>query len=153
VVTGSLGIAFAQRGLPRQFTPDDVHSIVTTLQLARHPGIFLVRTPVFINGRVVGSQLHGTLPMKEVERLAESLNIRLDKNANVIAVFDPDDGDDSGGGDGGGGDGGGGDGGGGDGGDDHSGPGSHIPANGRDLSNRVDVLLRDIDINSYQFLR
>jgi uncharacterized membrane protein YgcG len=160
VVTGTLGIAAAQRRV-KQFTPDDVNTIATSLRSARDEAIYLVRLPVFKDGRVVGSKLHGTLPMKEVEQLAASLNIRLDKNANVLAVFDPNDGDDTGGstcggsmcGAQGGSGGGGGSGGRPDEGSDVNEPGSMYPANGRDLSIRLESILVDIDVSSYQFLR
>ncbi len=138
-ITGSLGIASAQ-GRGKEFTPDDVGNIVASLREA-DASIYLIRLPVFRDGRVVGQETYGTLPMKDVERLAESLRVKLDPRANVIAVFDPGDaGDDQGGtstnGKG-------------------TGPGSHINTGSAawDLANRMEVLLEDIDTNSYQFLR
>jgi hypothetical protein len=138
-VTGSLGIASAQ-GRGKDFTPDDVTKIVSSLREA-DASIYLIRLPVFRDGRIVGQELYGTLPMKDVEQLAESLKVKLDPRANVIAVFDPGDtGDDQGGtstnGKG-------------------TGPGSHINTQSAawDLANRIEVLLEDIDTSSYQFLR
>ena len=138
-LTGTVGIATAQsRG--KDFTADDVEKMSLTLRES-DPSIYLIRLPVFRDGRVVGQQLYGSLPMKEVEMLAESLKVRLDPEANIIAVFDPNDGGCSGGGGGGGGEGG--------------GPGSHINTQSAawDLANRLEVLLTDIDTSKYQFLR
>lgn len=139
-VAGTLGIASAQVRI-KQFTSDDVRAIATTLRDA-DPRLYLVRLPVFSGSRIVGSQVYGSLPMREVELLADSMHIRLDRNANVISVFDPSEGDDSGGGGGGGG-------------GDGGGPGSHINTQSAawDLADRVDILLRDIDVNTFQFLR
>jgi hypothetical protein len=126
-IIGSLGIASAQsRG--KDFTQENVGAIVTTLREA-DARVFLLRLPVFREGRVVGSRMYGTLPMKDVELFAESLKVRLDPNANIIAVFDP-----SGSG---------------------CDPGSMqgAPATAIDLAKRLDVLLADIDSSRYQFLR
>lgn len=133
------GIATAQsRG--KDFTPTDVQEITTTLR-SYEPGIYLIRLPVYRDGQVIGQQLYGSLPMKDVELLAESLRVRLDPNANIIAVFDPNDGGDESGGGGGCGQGG--------------GPGSHINTASAawDLVQRLEVLLADIDASKYQFLR
>lgn len=138
-LTSLVGIASAQsRG--KDFTPTDVQEITTTLR-SFDPGIYLIRLPVYRDGRVVGQQLYGSLPMKDVELLAESLRVRLDPNANIIAVFDANDGGDESGGGGGCGEGG--------------GPGSHINTASAawDLVQRLEVLLADIDASKYQFLR
>ncbi len=134
-----VGIASAET-TGKDFTPDAVEKITLSLREA-DPSVYLIRLPVFRDGRVVGQQLYGSLPMKEVELLAESLKVRLDPEANIIAVFDPDEGGCSGGGGGGGGEGG--------------GPGSHINTQSAawDLANRLEVLLADIDASKYQFLR
>lgn len=142
-VTGTIGIASA-RVTRNQFTTDDVRAISAQLRDA-DPKIYLVRLPDIQNGRIVGSRMYGNLPMRKVEQLAESMKIDLDRNANVLAVFDPDDpGDQRGGCSGGGG---------GGGGTDCCGPGSHVPAGARDLTERIDILLGDIEVSAYQFLR
>jgi hypothetical protein len=137
--TAVAGIASAQTR-QRQFTPQDVTAIVNTLRDS-DPKIYAIRLPVFLGDRIVGSRLYGSLPMREVERLADSLRVPLRTDANVIAVFDPRDaGDDSGGGGGGG---------------DGGGPGSHINTQSAawSLADRTRVLLTDIDVSAYQFLR
>lgn len=149
VGTVGFGIASAQTAPKKNFTAADVSAITHELR-GTDPKYYLIRVPVFQRGIIVGSELHGDLPMSKVERLAASLRVHLDRNANVLAVFDSNDdgGDTSGGGsDGGGSDGGG---------SDCSvggGPGSHIPAQAFELGNRINVLLRDIETSRYQFLR
>jgi hypothetical protein len=142
-ILGTIGIASADGG-GKQFTPDDVGAIVSTLREA-DSRIYLIRLPTFRDGRIVGSQMYGSLPMRDVELLAESLKIELQRDANVLAVFDPgDEGDDDGGA-----------GGGGSSCDEGGGPGSHVSSQsgGEDLARRIEVLLQDIDTSSYQFLR
>lgn len=146
-ILGTIGVASADRG-GKQFTPDDVGAIVSTLREA-DSRIYLIRLPIFRDGRIVGSQMYGSLPMRDVELLAKSLQVELQRDANVLAVFDPgDEGDDDGGDESGGG-------GGGSSCDDGGGPGSHVSSQsgGEDLARRLEVLLQDIDASSYQFLR
>ena len=146
-ILGTIGIASAEGG-GKQFTPEDVGAIVSTLREA-DSRIYLIRLPTFRDGRIVGSRMYGSLPMRDVELLAESLKVELQRDANVLAVFDPgDDGDDDGGDAGGGG-------GGGSSCDEGGGPGSHVSSQsgGEDLARRIEVLLQDIDASSYQFLR
>ena len=147
-VIGSFGVASAQLPPKKNFTDEDVRAITHTLH-GVDPKLYLIRVPVFTRGVITGSQVYGSLPMSKVERLAASLRITLDRNANVLAVFDDGDesGDTSGGGDTGG------EGGGGSDCSVGGGPGSHIPAQAFDLSNRINVLLRDIETSRYQFLR
>lgn len=143
-ILGTIGVASADGG-GKQFTPDDVGAIVSALREA-DSSIYLIRLPTFRDGRVVGSTMYGSLPMREVELLAESLKVELQRDANVLAVFDPgDDGGDDGGGGGGGG----------SSCDEGGGAGSHISSQsgGEALARRIEVLLQDIDASSYQFLR
>jgi uncharacterized membrane protein YgcG len=149
-VIGSFGVASAQLPPKKNFTADDVSAITHSLH-GVDPKLYLIRVPVFTRGIITGSQVYGSLPMSKVERLAASLRVTLDRNANVLAVFD--DGDSSGDTSGGGSESGGGEGGGGSDCSVGGGPGSHIPAQAFDLSNRINVLLRDIETSRYQFLR
>jgi hypothetical protein len=140
--TGTIGIASAQTR-NKDFTPEHVTAIVNTLRQS-DSRTYLLRLPVFRDGRIVGSKLYGTLPMRQVEQLAESLKVPLVPNANVISVFDPfDEGDESGGG------------GGGSSCSEGGGPGSHINSQSAawDLAKRLDVLLADIEVSRFQFLR
>jgi uncharacterized membrane protein YgcG len=154
-VVSSLGIASAQTRY-KQFTQTEVNAILSQLR-TEDPALYLIRLPVFRDGRIIGTRTYGTLPMREVELRADSLRIALDRNANVLGVFDPREDDDGGGGGGGGGgdDGGSDGGGGGDGGDDGGGPGSHINTQSAawNLASRINILLEDIEVSSYQFLR
>jgi hypothetical protein len=147
-ILGTIGVASADRG-GKQFTPDDVGAIVSALREA-DSRIYLIRLPTFRDGRIVGSRMYGSLPMRDVELLAESLQVELQRDANVLAVFDPagdesgdDGGDESGGG------------GGGSSCDEGGGPGSHVSSQsgGQNLARQLEVLLQDIDASSYQFLR
>jgi len=137
-IVGSVGIASA--GTQRKdFTRADVESIATTLREA-DPEIYLIRLPVFRDGRLVGSQMYGSLPMREVEQFARSIGVPLDRNANILAIFDPTDpGDELAGCDGG----------------DGGGPGSHTQSasGGRILADRLESHLAEIEASSYQFLR
>ena len=138
-ILGTIGVASADGG-GKEFTPDDVGAIVSTLREA-DSRIYLIRLPTFRDGRIVGSKMYGSLPMRDVELLAESLKVELQRDANVLAVFDPgDDGNEGGGGSSC---------------DEGGGPGSHVSSQsgGEDLARRLEVLLQDIDASSYQFLR
>lgn len=124
----------------RQFTEKDVQAILTELR-GVDPSRYHIRLPQFRSGRIVGTKTHGTLPLTEVRRVATTLNVQLKETGNIITVFDSlNSGDESGGGGGGGGGG---------------GPGSHInsASAGTDLASRIQVLLKDIDKNQFQYLR
>jgi hypothetical protein len=147
-VAGSIGVASAQT-LRINFTPQDVSEIGTAIE-GSDSTIYLLRLPTFVGDRIVGQRVVGNLPVKEVEKLAASLHVKLDPNANIIAVFDPDDNTCQGGSDQGGAStqGGAGTQGG-------NGPGSmtQTRASGFELSEKLEVVLENIEASRYQFLR
>lgn len=72
-VAGTVGIASAKsRG--KEFTAHEVASIAAALDEA-DPATYGVRLPVLRDGQVVGSKIHGSLPLAEVEQRASSLGL------------------------------------------------------------------------------
>ena len=134
---GVAGISTAEDTEGRQFTEKDVELILAELREV-DPATYHIRLPMFYDGRVTDTKTYGALPITEVQRIAKALNVELNETGNILTVLDSyNDGDKGGGG-----------------GSQPTGPGSHINADsGTDLSSRIEVLLKEIDQNEYQFLR
>jgi hypothetical protein len=81
-------VAVGQGYRPPQktFTKAEVSEIISLLK--RHdPSHYRIVLPKFEDGRIVGSQTYGRLPVTQVRRLASLSNVVYSENGNLQAIF------------------------------------------------------------------
>lgn len=120
-VCGSLScVAVGQgyRPTPKTFTKTEVSEIMALLK-GRDPNHYRIILPKFENGRIVGSETYGRLPVTRVRQLASASNVAYSENGNLQAIFQSCNG---------------------------GGPGSHIEARSTsmDVGRRIDKIVKNI---------
>jgi uncharacterized membrane protein YgcG len=123
----------------KDFSEREVASIKAELAKLK-PSSYRVVLPVFRNRVRVSSETVGTLPLTEVRRIASLRGVTLKEKGNLQVILPQ--GDESGGGGGGGSSGQGG------------GPGSHINSQsaGRDVINRIQLVVSGLSKSQYVFI-
>jgi hypothetical protein len=113
---------------PKQkaFTQAEVSEIQSVLK-ELDPKNYHVVLPKFKDGRIVGSETYGQLPVAQVRRLASISNIAYDNNGNLQAVLCQCNG---------------------------GGAGSHVDSKsgGHDISNRIESIVQNISRSEYNLL-
>jgi hypothetical protein len=71
---------------PKTFSEAEVSAIRSVLK-DLDPKNYRIVLPKFKDGRTVGSESYGQLPVAQVRRLASMSNLAFDKNGNLQAVF------------------------------------------------------------------
>jgi hypothetical protein len=119
----TVGQGFRPR--PKTFTKDEV-SAITLLLKKLDPKDYRIVLPKFENGRIVGSETYGRLPVTQVRRLASMSNVAYSESGNLQAVFESDG----------------------------DGPGSHVesrtPATG--VGRRIERIVQNIGRNEFSLL-
>ncbi|HEY3132947.1 MAG TPA: hypothetical protein VGL91_26080 [Acidobacteriota bacterium] len=113
-------VAVGQGYRPTQktFTKAEVSEIMSLLK-GRDPNHYRIILPKFENGRIVGSETYGRLPVTQVRRLASLSNVPYSENGNLQAIFQSCNG---------------------------GGAGSHVESQtpGTDIGRRIDRIVRNI---------
>jgi len=87
-VLSCVAVGQGYRPKPKTFTKAEVSEIMSLLK-ARDPNHYRVVLPKFENGRIVGSETYGRLPVTQVRRLASLSNVVYSENGNLQAIFNP----------------------------------------------------------------
>jgi hypothetical protein len=110
----------------KDFTEKEVGEI-KALVADLDPKVYRVVLPTFQDGRIVGAETRGSLPVTEVRKVASALNVRYAEDANLQAVFQSCNG---------------------------GGAGSHTESQsgGTDVGRRIERILQNIDKSRYVLL-
>ena len=120
------GACQTMRDGEKDFTAKEVSEVKALLD-GLDPKVYRVVLPTFGDGKPVGKETKGSLPVTEVRKVASALNVRYTEDANLQAVFQSCNG---------------------------GGAGSHTESQsgGTDVGRRIERILQSIDKSRYILL-